>query len=147
MAKRKKPIKPPEEAPTSSCVLLCQDVTISVVAGMHTLHGVVSEMHAPSLPITAGAGVVYVRFSNWYSSQEIILRFMHIETEEVVFQLGARSPAGSNPLADNPIIIRIPPFVLTRAGRYSLGALHHDLVVAESVITVFGLDETTEERP
>lgn len=137
MAKRKKKAtKNTSEAPTSSCLLLCEDVTVSLRNNLHTLHGVVSEMFVPRVPTMSGVGVAYIRFSNVYANQQIVLTIEHAETQKRVYIFPTQAPPDSDPLGNIVIILRIPPFEISHSGRYIFSANHNDISFAECVITV-----------
>jgi len=138
--KKKKATKHTAEAPTSSCLLLCEDVTVSVASDKHTLKGVISEMFSPVIPYRTGTAAAYLRLSNLYANQQIIVRFENVETAEVLFQFDVQASDNSDPLGTHVIILKIPSFVIPRAGRYNLCAIHNNLPFAESMITVRALE-------
>jgi hypothetical protein len=137
MAKRKgKATKFTSEPPTASCLLLCEEVTVKYGLDKHILEGIISEMNAPGLPFMTGPGVAYVRMSNVYPNQKMTLRFAHLETAEVVFELSIQAPPNSDPLRNQIIIAPIRPFVIYHSGRYMFGAIHNDIPFAECMIEV-----------
>ena len=142
MAKKKRPVaKKIAEAPTSSCLIFCEDVTISVGKQLHTLHGVITDMYIPQLPALTGVGVVYMRLRNVYANQQFSLRFANLDSSEVLFEFGAQSGEASDPLGNHVIILNVPPFIMPCAGRYVFSAVHGDTTFAECVINVIGSDQ------
>jgi hypothetical protein len=142
--KRKNAKKKTGEAPTFSCILLCEDVTVSYGSDKHNLYGIVSEMFSPFLPFQTGRAVAYVRLSNFYANQRILIRFAHVETGDVIFEIPAIASKDSNPLTNHIIIAPVFPFVISRSGRYIFSALHDDIAIAECVITVKTLQDGQE---
>lgn len=134
--KRPKATKGTAEAPTSSCLLLCDDVLMSVGKSKSILQGVVDYIAVPSVPAVVGPYVAYVRLSNVYAHAEIVLRFCHVDSDDEVFSLNARAPEGSNPLGTHTLILRLPPFPVSEVGKHTLQALHGGIAFAESPIMI-----------
>jgi hypothetical protein len=144
MAKRKKKAtRHTSESPTSSCLLLCEDVIVKYGQQRHFLEGIVSEMYTPSLPLQTGPSVAYIRMSNVYPNQKITLRFAHLETEDVVFELYVQAPPNSDPLKNQNIIAPIRPFMIHHSGRYIFSAMHNEVAFAECMIEVVTPDVVT----
>lgn len=136
MAKRRKKTRSSAEAPTCNCLLLCDDVLISQGKNKHSLMGIIGCIGARELPATLGGYVAYVRLSNLYGSQKVVLKFEHAETEEVVFQINAEFPPKSDPLGVYTLVLPIPLFVVRHPGRYLFTAVHDGVPFAFSPIEI-----------
>ncbi len=143
MAKRstKRVTKQTAESPTSSCLIFCENVTISLVNNLHTLHGVITEMVMPDLPSFTGAGMVYMRLRNLYANQQFSLKFKRLDTLDTLFEFAAQSGSNADPLGNHIIILRIPPFEMPESGRYAFSAEHGDKIFAECVINVVSAEQ------
>lgn len=133
------------EPPTSSCLLICDDVLISAGRDKHTLHGVIGTIVVLECPARVGPYVAYVRLSNVYSKQEIELIFRKADDDEMVFSFKAKSPASSNPLHTHTLIVKIPQFEIPSAGRYIFTAEHGGVEFAQSRFEVKSIDQ--QEAP
>ena len=136
MPKGKKILPENAAAPSSSCLLICDDVLQSVAKNKHLLHGVISQVFVPKLPALIGPYVAYVRLSNVHGSQSITLSLAHAATEEELFRFSATSPAESDPLATHTFILAIPPLRVTKAGRYIFEASHAGIPFATNAIEI-----------
>lgn len=130
------------DLPTCNCALLCEDVLMSAARGKHILHGIVNLVVVASLPATVGPFVSYVRVSNVYGTQELTIRLVS-GTDRVVFELRAqlKSP---DPLGLYNLVVPIPPFGITEAGRHMFSVLAGGEVLAQSPILV--MDHATQEE-
>jgi hypothetical protein len=133
---RKKAGKTTAEAPTLSCLLICDDVLMSVAGAKHMLHGVIDRIVVTELPAQIGPCVAYVRLSNVYSNQHIVLSFCRASTDEEVFRFDAKSPGKSDPLGTHTLILKIPGFAVEQPGRYIFSASHGGMPFAQSPITI-----------
>jgi hypothetical protein len=134
--KKKKATRQSAEAPTSSCLLICEDVFVGAGSAKHILHGIISEIFVPALPVTIVQAVAYVRLTNVYAEQNIALSFANVGTGVELFRFNSQSPKDSNPLGTHTLILKIPPFEITETGRYIFSALHNDIAFAECPVTV-----------
>ena len=134
MAKRIDPTS--AEPPTSSCLLLCEDILLSPSRDKHYLHGVIGKITAPKLPATIGPFSAYVRLSNVYANQQIRIEFSHSSSNDPIFSLQALSPQVSDPLAVHTMILAIPPMKLKKPGRYIFSASHAGVPFATTAIEV-----------
>lgn len=126
------------EPPTSSCLVICEDVIRSSVRGSHTLVTVINGLSATHFPDTAGPFVAYIRLANVYPNQNLLLKFTNAATDEELFKFIAMSPQESDPLGNHTLILRIPAFEIPAAGRYVFSAVHNGVPFATSVIEVKG---------
>jgi hypothetical protein len=132
-----KEIKPDSVAPpSSSCLLLCDEVMRGTAKNRHVLHGVVSEIFVPSLPTILGPYAAYVRLGNVHGGQKIALSFCRAADDEELFRFEATSPTESDPLDTHTLILPIPPFKIKKPGRYIFRALHAGVPFATNSITV-----------
>jgi len=139
MARRKRR-KLAGEAPTSSCLMICDDVLMSVGRDKHTLHGVINGIVIPELPAVIGPYVAYIRLSNVYGGSEILISFCTADSDEEIFRLDAKAPDKSDPLQTHTLIIRIPAFAVEAAGRYIFSASHGGVPFAQSPIEISTLE-------
>lgn len=147
MPRKKKATKGAVEAPTSSCLLICDDVLVSQGHNKHILNGVVGQIIVPKTPTALGPFVAYIRLSNVYGGQEIKLCFSSAgEEEEEVFSVVAKSPAQSDPLQTHTIILRIPQFEINEIGRYIFSATHGGVPFAQCPIEIEALDSNPDEE-
>lgn len=135
------------EPPTSSCLLICDDVIMSTARGKHALQGVVNGIAVRELPALVGPYVAYVRLSNVYGSQKIQLKFAHGSTDDEVFSFEAEAPEQSDPLGVHTLILKIPQFEITADGRYLFSAVHNGVPFASSPIVVKGPGSEDSEGP
>ena len=136
MAKRKRVPKKQAEGPTSSCLVICDDVLLSYGKQKHFLQGVIGGILVPSLPAVIGPYVAYIRMSNVYGGQEIELDITRAGDSAEVFQIKATSPPGSDPLQTHTMILQIPPFQIMEVGRYIFSGTHGGVAFAQSVINI-----------
>jgi len=137
MAKRRKNAgKGHVEAPTSSCLLICDDVLVSTGKNKHFLEGVIGAVGVASVPAVVGPYVAYIRLSNVYGGQEIVLSICNATDDEEVFRVMATSSEKSDPLETHTIILAIPPFEIRETGRYIFSASHGGVPFAQSMITI-----------
>jgi hypothetical protein len=124
------------EAPTSSCLLLCDDVLVSYRGGKCTIQGVIDRIRVSALPAEIGPFVAYVRLSNVYRRQRLFFDLMCLSTNEKVLRINAISPKASNPLMTHTLVIPLPRFAVTDAGRYSFTASHGGAPFAQSLVVI-----------
>ncbi len=86
------------EAPTSSCLLLCDDVLVSQGRQKHFLQGIIGVVGVTQLPAVIGGYVAYVRLSNVYASQKVTINFEEADTQEVLFEFEVGFPEKGDPL-------------------------------------------------
>ena len=140
---RKKATKATAESPTSSCLLICDEVTLGIGRDRHTLHGVVNVITVDEKPAKVGPFVAYVRLSNVYPSQKIELKFCTAGEDEV-FRMDAEAPKTSDPLGVHTLILVIPQFTVEAGGRYIFSVSHGGVPFATSPIQVVVFDEKDE---
>jgi hypothetical protein len=146
MAKRKKKPKSGVESPTSSCVLLCDDVFVSTGKGKHTLSGIIGGVGVSSFPATLGGYVAYVRLSNVYSGgQKILLKLSAADTDQTLMEREEKLPHDSDPLGVYTLVIPVPAFRVTVGGRYIFGAYHNGVPIAVSPIIIQGPPEEIQQ--
>jgi hypothetical protein len=137
MAKRRRK-KAGGEAPTSDCVLLCDDVLISQGTGKHSLLGVIGGITVAGFPAVLGGYMAYARFSNVYAGQKITLKLISASTEESLLETEISFPAQSEPLGVYTVVTKVPHFIAREPGRYLFGAYHDGIPVATSPIVIVG---------
>jgi hypothetical protein len=143
MAKRRKRIsKYAVEAPTSSCLIICNDVMTGTLDGRTVINGIIDGLVLSSTPAVIGPFVAYIRFSNVYAEQKISLSFARPDDEHKVFELPLTAPKQSDPLKTHTLVIRINQFEIKESGRYIFQASHGGVAFAQSPI-----DITTLETP
>lgn len=142
--KSKKAVPPtpavsPTEPPMCSCLLLCDDVVVThAKGGKHHLQGIIGGIGLP-LPATAGNHVVYLRLTNVYPNAHVVVSFQHEADNVPVWQFRAEFVPKSQPLDVNTMIVNVPPFRLTKAGRYHLQATYQEVPIATVPIIVHDL--------
>jgi hypothetical protein len=144
MGKRKK--KAAGEAPTSDCLLLCDDVLVSQGKHKHSLMGVISIVGVPELPAVLGGYVAYCRFSNVYAGRKLKFKLSRASTDETLLQMDAEFPAETDPIGVYTLILALPPFAVREPGRYIFGAYDDGVPIAESPIQIQTLLPATEEQ-
>jgi hypothetical protein len=146
MAKsRKKATRGEAEAPTSSCLVICDEVLVSVAHGKHLLQGVINEINVPVVPIALGPFAAYIRLTNVYGGSEIRISLCKADDDEDVFAFPAKAPEVSSPLQSHTLIIRIPPFAIEESGRYIFSASHAGVPFAQSPIQINVVEPPKEE--
>lgn len=145
MAKRKKAVKA-TEAPTCSCLLLCDDVVVSHSQGKHTLHGIIGGICVPELPAVVGNQVAYLRLSNVYPPQKVMVSFEHAETGQELWEFQAEFVPPLNPLQILTLVTRVPPFTISVPGRYILKANHDGVPLAQVPIEVHTMEKSKEQE-
>lgn len=133
------------EAPTSDCLLLCDDVLVSQGKNKHSLMGVIGAIGVTSFPSILGGYVAYARFSNVYAGQKINLKFTSAATDEVLFEGVAEFPGAHDPLGVYTLVVPIRPFTIKQPGRYIFGAYHDGIPIAASPVEIKG--PPPEENP
>src|SRR5207247_143506 len=106
----------------------------------HTLGGVIGIVTTGRFPVVIGPTVAYIRLSNIYGSQKVRVDFIHAGTEESLFAFEIISPKEAEPLGVYTLIVPVPPFAVSEAGRYVLRVVsssNGDLL-AQSPIQVQG---------
>lgn len=141
MAKEKKQQSHSSEAPTLGCILLCDDVVISQARQKHTLVGVIGGIAVKSLPATVGGYCAYIRFSNMYPGQKVLIRLEHAATADICFEVQADFSTQSDPLGVYTIVLPIGAFEIRHSGRYLFTAIHDGIPIASSPITVKCIEE------
>jgi hypothetical protein len=135
MAKKK--VQPSEaEPPTSSCLLICEDILVSPSRDKHYLQGVISKIVVPKLPVTIGPLAAYVRLSNVYGSQQIEIAFSGGGEDKPIFSFVATSPPSSNPLETQTIMLGLPVIKLKKPGRHVFSASHGGVPFATTNVEV-----------
>ncbi len=124
------------EPPTSSCLLICQDVSSGIIDARHVPTGIVDRIRLGDTPAMVGPLAAYIRLSNVYPAQEISLTFARSGTDDELFRLGARSPSNSDPLETHTLVLPIPPFEIGMAGRSVFQALHAQVPFAQCAVEV-----------
>jgi hypothetical protein len=107
-----------------------------VARGKHFLNGVISKVQVQEVPAFIGPYVAYVRLSNVYSAQRIVLSFCNAATDEELFGFEAQSPDKADPLETHTLILRIPQFAVQEIGRYIFSASHHGVPFAQCPIEI-----------
>ena len=130
------------EAPTSDCLLLCDDVLISQGKNKHSLMGVIGGIGVTEFPAVLAGYVAYARFSNVYSGSKVEISLISADTEEPLFKARAEFPAQSDPLGVYTLVIQIKPFRVPAPGRYLFGAYHDGVAIATSPIIIQGLSDS-----
>ncbi|HVS73159.1 MAG TPA: hypothetical protein VHQ47_18030 [Phycisphaerae bacterium] len=145
MAKKRKPAgsrpDPLSEAPTCSCLLLCDDVVISTAQDKHVLQGVIGSFGLPAVPAVAGNFVAYLRVSNVYPSQKLSVRFENASSGEVLFEFEAQFVSQKDPLEVHTLVSRIYPFEVKEFGRHILSAVYNGMPVAQTPVYVVEMSE------
>jgi hypothetical protein len=138
----KKRVQPSEaEPPTSSCLLICEDILVSPSRDKHYLQGVISKIVVPKFPAMIGPLAAYVRLSNIYGSQQIEISFTSGEYEKPIFSFVAISPPSSNPLETQTIMLGLPVIKLKKTGRYLFSASHGGVPFATTTVEVVLLEK------
>lgn len=140
MAKRKRTGRKKKgavpETPTCNCALLCDDVLVSQGRGKHTLNGIIGAIGVEKLPAVLGWYVTYVRISNVYGEQRVIVNLEEAGTGEPVFEFEAKMPEQADPLGVYTLVVPVPPFRVERAGRYMFNAKSGGEILAQSPIII-----------
>jgi hypothetical protein len=131
----------PLETPFCNCLLLCDEVLQSVAAHKHILHGIIGVIRVPTVPVTVGPVVAYLRLSNLYGAQEITVRLFHPDDDEPVMEFRVQSPAQPDPLGVYTLVVPIPAFGIEKPGRYIFEASAAGHEMASSPILVVGPSE------
>ena len=140
MAKKKKraggnrPEEPVTEAPTCSCLLLCDDVVVSTAQDKHVLQGVIGSFGLPTVPLVAGNFVAYLRVSNLYPGQRLSVRFENASSGEILFEFEASFVSQKDPLEVHTLVSRILPFEVKEFGRHILSAVYNGMPVAQTPV-------------
>lgn len=144
MAKRHRKIKRENaESPSSACLVICDDVLVSQGKNKHILQGVIGTIVVRGVPALIGGYVAYIQLTNVYPNQEIKL-CLRDEDENAIFESEAKSPPRNvDPLAVETLILPIPFFPITSAGRYTFRAEHDGVPFAVCPITV--VDQAPKE--
>ena len=132
--------------PTCSCLLLCDDVIISHAHNKHVLQGVIGVLTVQKLPWVVGGFVVYMRLSNVHAKQTVKVKFSHGDSNDVLWELVAEV-IQQDPLQVNTLITRVPPFPLTKDGRYIVSAEHDGIPLASIPVIVHNLAVELEDNP
>lgn len=130
--KRKQHVDPP----LCNCALLCEDVVQSIGRGKHILQGVVDRLFLQSLPCPVQGLVCYVRLTNVHHGHEILLTMVDAEEEEPLFEAKAHAKGDHNPLQLSTIIFPLPPFLVSKPGRYYFRVMHDADILAASPIDI-----------
>lgn len=148
MAKRKVSRRqgPTPETPTCNCALLCDDVLVSHGHGKHTLSGIIGMIVVRALPAALGPYVTYVRISNVYGDQKVTVNLEHADTFEAVFEFEATLPQPADPLGVYTLMVRIPPFSVSEAGRYMFNAKSGGVPLAQSPIMIQVAQPAEDDR-
>jgi hypothetical protein len=133
------------EAPTSSCILLCDEVIVTHAQDKHVLQGIIGVIGVPSLPAVLGGYVAYIRLSNVYGSQKVTVQFEDAESGATLFAFDAEFPAQSDPLGVYTLIVRIRPFAVEKAGRYLFSVIYGGLPIASTPVMI--LQPPNQEKP
>lgn len=133
------------EAPTSSCILLCDDVIVTHAQDKHVLQGIIGVIGVRSLPAVLGGYVAYIRLSNVYSSQKVTVQFEEADTGTALFAFEAGFPAQSDPLGVYTLIVRIRPFAVEKVGRYLFSVIYGGVAIASTPVMI--VLPPTEEKP
>jgi hypothetical protein len=134
--KRKRSTRASSEPPTSSCLLICDDVLQSTATGKRIFHGIIDLIVVSSMPADIGPFAAYIRLSNVYGSQRILINLINAATDQEVFRFEAQSPVQSDPLATHTLILRIERFAVCEPGRYIFSASHAGVPFAQSPIII-----------
>ncbi|HMO25296.1 MAG TPA: hypothetical protein PKB10_03425 [Tepidisphaeraceae bacterium] len=126
------------EAPTSDCILLCEDVLESKGRGKHMLQGVINIITVQNLPAVIGPLVAYVRMRNVYSRQRLHFSLGLLEKEQdgEILSFDLDSPDNSDPLGQHTLIIAVPPFPVEQEGRYVFTASHNGEAFAQTIFAL-----------
>jgi hypothetical protein len=128
------------EAPTCSCLLLCDDVLIYTAQDKHVLQGVIGSFGLPAVPAMAGNFVAYLRVSNVYPSQRLSVRFENAASGEILFEFEAQFVAEKDPLEVHTLVSRIYPFEVKEFGRHILSAVYNGMPVAQTPVYVVEME-------
>lgn len=128
------------EAPTCSCLLLCDDVVISTAQDKHVLQGVIGSFGLPAVPAVAGNFVAYLRVSNVYPSQRLSVRFENAASGEILFEFEASFVSQKDPLEVHTLVSRILPFEVKEFGRHILSAVYNGMPVAQTPVYVVEME-------
>lgn len=142
----KKRVNKITEAPTCSCLLLCDDVIVSHSQGKHTLHGIIGGLYVPELPATVGNQVAYLRLSNVYPPQKVTVSLEHAETGDQIWEFQAEFVPPVTPLQVLTLVTRVPPYRLAASGRYILRANHDGVPLAQVPIEVHTMVKDKEQE-
>ena len=146
--KKPKPTPPPavNVPPTCSCLLLCDDVVISHAHDKHMLQGVIGAIAVPALPSKLGGFVVYMRLSNVHAQQNVIVKFEHAASGDVLWELAA-IVIQQDPLQVNTLVTRVPAFDISKDGRYMVTAYHGSEILAQIPVIVHNQGAQKEDEP
>jgi hypothetical protein len=132
------------EAPTSSCILLCDDVLISQGRNKHVLQGIIGVIGVATLPAVLGGYVAYIRLSNVYGSQQVTVQLEDAETSGVLFAFDAAFPAQSDPLGVYTLVVPIRPFAVEKVGRYLFSVIYGGVPIASTPVLI--IQPSAEEQ-
>jgi hypothetical protein len=134
MAKRKS--NPGTESPTCNCILLCDDVLVSVGKGKHFLQGVIGVIAVTKLPAVLGGYVAYVRVSNVYPAQVIEIKLERASDGAVLLDARPTFPPHPDPLGVYTFLAPVPPFRVEEPGRHLFTAYHNGVPFAQTPIEI-----------
>jgi hypothetical protein len=138
MAKGRRRRQAIPEAPTCNCALLCDDVLVSQGKAKHILQGVIGVIFVPEFPAVIGGFVSYVRVSNVYGAQKIVVNLENTRTGAVLFEFRVDMPTRSDPLGVYTLVVPVPPVEVAEAGRYMFSASSGGVPLAQSPIVIQG---------
>lgn len=133
------------ESPTSSCLVICDEVLTGVAQGKHFLQGVISGIVVASFPAIVGPFAAYIRLTNVYGGSEIKISLCKADDDDEVFGFVAKAPEKSDPLQSHTIIVKLPPFGIREGGRYIFSASHAGVPFAQSPIQIEAAAPLQEE--
>jgi hypothetical protein len=113
--------------------------------GKHFLQGIIGAIGVPELPAIIGGFVAYVRLSNVYTGQNVKLTFENAQGE-ALFEISPPFPSQADPLGVHTLIIGIPPFPISEAGRYMFVANHGGIPIASSPVAIRVAQPAQEEQ-
>ncbi len=125
------------EAPTCSCALLCDDVLESK-RGKHILQGIIGAILVPQFPAPVGGYVAYIRLSNVYGSQKVMIALEDDGGTKIFFQGEVTITGSANPLDVYNVVETVPVVTIDRPGRYLFSVKYDGVSLASTPIVIQG---------
>lgn len=122
--------------PTCNCIMLCDDVMLSMGRNKHNLIGLINSIQVRELPATLGGYMAYVRGSNVHGEQTIRLVLETADTEEEVLAIEGKFTKETDPLSVYTVMLRLPMFTVQQAGRYLFSAKHNGVAIAQMAVEI-----------
>ncbi|MBY0311753.1 MAG: hypothetical protein K2W85_06770 [Phycisphaerales bacterium] len=103
----------------------------------HQLNGIIGAIAVPFVPHPVTAGVVYVRVSNVHRQQKITVRLVRADDyHELLWAIEAEIINQNKPLDVHTLVAKVPPFLVTQAGRHVLEAMYNGVQIASVPIMI-----------